>query len=117
MAASLAIGKQTSVRNQVRTSSILATGNEYPARMSLMSLDSFEVRRIYLRTGGSIRATARVMTERGDKTSHQNVAQHVARANRLRPLTHGHAEDLEDRQAIGAYQRLMLRRVGVIVLD
>ena len=75
-------------------------------------VDSFEVRREYLRQGGRIRETARVLNQRGTKTSPQNVAQHVNRANRLRPLTYQQG-DLEDRAAVQAFVLKQLERVGV----
>ena len=88
----------------------LADGKHVSGRVP--AVDSFEVRLEYLRQGGRLRETARALSERGTKTTHQNVEQHVARANRLRPLTYGEGTP-EERRAVQAFLRYQLDRVGI----
>lgn len=83
-------------------------------------MDSFEVRREYLRQGGSYRLTAAALTERGERTSYQNVQQHVARANRLQPLVvpavtikADAGVSAEDVEAIAAFVRASLDQAGI----
>lgn len=70
-------------------------------------MESVEVRREYLRQGGRLRATAAALG-----VKHPSVAWHVARANRIAPLTY-QAGDPEDRKAMRAYVLAQLARVGI----
>jgi hypothetical protein len=72
-----------------------------------LAVDSLDVRREYLRQGGRLRETARALN-----TTHQNVQQHVERANRIAPLTYGQGET-EDRAAVQAFVRYQLKRAGI----
>lgn len=84
----------------------LADGKNHPYSLSV---DSIEVRREYLRQGGRLRETARKLN-----TSHQNVQQHLERANRISPLTYQLGEQ-EDREAMVAFVRYQLARVGIAI--
>lgn len=75
------------------------------------SVDSFEVRREYLRQGGRLRETARALG-----TTHQNVQQHVDRADRLAPLTYQQG-DAADRRAMQSFVLAQLQRVRIRVTN
>lgn len=71
------------------------------------TLDSLAVRRVYLRTGGQLRETARQLA-----TSHANVKQHLDRAARISPLVY-QSGDPADREAMAAYVKECLRRASI----
>ena len=70
-------------------------------------MDSIEVRRVWLRCGGSLSQAARELG-----TAKQIVQYHVRKANREAPLTF-HAGNPDDQMAMMAYHRSALSRVGI----
>jgi transposase-like protein len=82
----------------------LTTSSERPY---YLAMDSYAVRRTYLETGGSLSETAARLG-----TSKQAVQYHIRKANKERPLKFGEGEPA-DREAVRAFQRSQLARVGI----
>lgn len=77
-------------------------------------MDSFEIRREWLRQGGNSEAAARAISAAGHPITRQGVHKHVQRANRLQPLTYQRGEP-EDQRAMVAYVRACLTAAGIRV--
>lgn len=83
-------------------------------------MDSFEIRRVWLASGGNTQAAAAVLSEMGHPITRQGVHKHVQRANRLRPLS-VEAQPLRaqegteraDLEALAEYVRQCLEAAGI----
>lgn len=81
-------------------------------------MDSFEIRREWLRHGGNSEETARKLTADGRDITRQGVHKHVQRANRLQPLIVPTVNlkasvSPEDLDALACYVRASLEAAGI----